>query len=160
MANRSGPATAIIVDGVAYLVDLGPGVVRRANAASIAKRIAALEPTKLRVAFITHLHSDHTVGYPSRFPYSADAWDRDKASAHAIDEKPLGTRERTTLLTIIAALAKAAKIDVSKPVKAGDTIAALISAMGYEVAPNTVAGHLRTLRKTLLGETQETPEEG
>ena len=62
--DRSGPATAIVVNGVAYLVDLGPGVVRRANAAAIAKRIEALEPTRLRVAFVTHLHSDHTVGYP------------------------------------------------------------------------------------------------
>ena len=53
-----------LVNGVAYLVDLGPGVVRRANAAAIAKRIEALEPTRLRVAFVTHLHSDHTVGYP------------------------------------------------------------------------------------------------
>ena len=26
--------------------------------------IKALEPTRLRVAFVTHLHSDHTVGYP------------------------------------------------------------------------------------------------
>jgi ribonuclease BN (tRNA processing enzyme) len=28
------------------------------------KGIEALRPTKLRVAFVTHLHSDHTVGYP------------------------------------------------------------------------------------------------
>ena len=62
--ERSGPATAIVVNDVAYLVDLGPGVVRRANAAFLDKGIKALEPTKLRVAFITHLHSDHTVGYP------------------------------------------------------------------------------------------------
>jgi ribonuclease BN (tRNA processing enzyme) len=62
--DRSGPATAIVVNGVAYLVDLGPAVVRRANAAAIAKRIESLEPTRLRVEFITHLHSDHTVGYP------------------------------------------------------------------------------------------------
>ena len=27
-------------------------------------RIAALDPVKLRVVFVTHLHSDHTVGYP------------------------------------------------------------------------------------------------
>ena len=73
-------------------------------------------------------------------------------------DKPLGQRERTTLLTIIAALAKEANVDVSKPVKAGDTISALIAAMGYQVAPNTVAGHLRTLGKTLFGETRETPE--
>lgn len=62
--ERSGPATAIVVNGTAYLVDFGPGVVRRASAAFLVKGISALEPTKLRVAFVTHLHSDHTVGYP------------------------------------------------------------------------------------------------
>ena len=61
--DRSGPATAIVVNGTAYLVDFGPGVVRRARAA-FDKGITALEPVKLRVAFVTHLHSDHTVGYP------------------------------------------------------------------------------------------------
>src|SRR5260370_28603999 len=63
--DRSGPATAIIVNDTAYLVDFGPGVVRRAAAAFLDKDIKALEPTKLRVAFVTHLHSDHTVGYPN-----------------------------------------------------------------------------------------------
>jgi ribonuclease BN (tRNA processing enzyme) len=62
--DRSGPATAIVVNGSAYLVDFGPGVVRRAKAAMFDKGIAALEPTNLTVAFVTHLHSDHTVGYP------------------------------------------------------------------------------------------------
>src|SRR5215216_2260574 len=61
--DRSGPATAIVVNDTAYLVDFGPGVVRRASAAFRDKGITALEPTKLRVAFVTHLHSDHTVGY-------------------------------------------------------------------------------------------------
>jgi ribonuclease Z len=62
--DRSGPATAVVVNDVAYLVDFGPGVVRRANAAFLDRDIEALEPTRLRVAFVTHLHSDHTVGYP------------------------------------------------------------------------------------------------
>jgi ribonuclease Z len=62
--DRSGPATAIVVNDTAYLVDFGPGVVRRAQAAARARDIKALEPTSLRVAFVTHLHSDHTVGYP------------------------------------------------------------------------------------------------
>lgn len=62
--DRSGPATAIVVNGTAYLIDLGPGVVRRASAASLEIGSKALEPTHLRVAFITHLHSDHTLGYP------------------------------------------------------------------------------------------------
>jgi ribonuclease BN (tRNA processing enzyme) len=64
LPDRSGPATAIVVNDTAYLVDFGPGVVRRANAAFLDKDIKGLEPTKLRVAFVTHLHSDHTVGYP------------------------------------------------------------------------------------------------
>jgi ribonuclease Z len=62
--DRSGPATAIVVNDVPYLVDFGPGVIRRAKAAVIERSMTALEPTKLRVAFVTHLHSDHTVGYP------------------------------------------------------------------------------------------------
>ena len=62
--DRSGPATAIVVDDSAYLVDFGPGVVRRAKAAVLDRHIAALEPANLKVAFATHLHSDHTAGYP------------------------------------------------------------------------------------------------
>lgn len=61
--ERSGPATAIIVGDNAYLVDFGPGVVRRAEAAVIDRGIPALEPANLKVAFVTHLHSDHTAGY-------------------------------------------------------------------------------------------------
>ena len=60
--DRSGSAVAIVVDDTPYLVDLGPGVVRRAAAARDAG-VEALDPPKLRFAFITHLHSDHTLGY-------------------------------------------------------------------------------------------------
>ena len=62
--DRSGPAAAIVVNDTAYLVDFGAGVVRRAKSAAVDKGIAALDPVKLRVVFTTHLHSDHTVGYP------------------------------------------------------------------------------------------------
>lgn len=62
--DRSGAATAIVVDGSAYLVDFGPGVVRRAAAAARDKGVLAVEPTNIQVVFVTHLHSDHTTGYP------------------------------------------------------------------------------------------------
>ncbi len=61
--DRSGPSVAIVVRGQAYLVDCGPGVVRRAAAAQ-RSGIAALAPEKLAIVFITHLHSDHTLGLP------------------------------------------------------------------------------------------------
>lgn len=60
--DRSGPATLIVVDDRAYLVDFGPGVVRRAEAATL-RGVAAAQPGNLKVAFVTHLHSDHTAGY-------------------------------------------------------------------------------------------------
>jgi ribonuclease BN (tRNA processing enzyme) len=62
--ERSGPCVAIVAGGRAYLVDAGPGCVRRASAASRAHGIAALAPEKLGVVFLTHLHSDHTLGLP------------------------------------------------------------------------------------------------
>jgi ribonuclease BN (tRNA processing enzyme) len=61
--DRSGPATAIVVNDAAYLVEAGPGIVRRAAAAA-GKGIAALSMPKLDTLFVTHLHSDHTVGLP------------------------------------------------------------------------------------------------
>ena len=61
--DRSGPATAVVVNGTPYLVDIGAGVMRRAKAAVVDKGIAALDPPNFRVVFVTHLHSDHTIGY-------------------------------------------------------------------------------------------------
>jgi ribonuclease Z len=61
---RSGPAVAVVANGQAYLFDAGAGVVRRAEAAAIKFGIPALDAVNLTKLFITHLHSDHTLGYP------------------------------------------------------------------------------------------------
>ena len=50
--------------GRAYLVDAGPGVVRRAAAAVLDRGIDELAAPGLDRLFLTHLHSDHTVGLP------------------------------------------------------------------------------------------------
>jgi len=60
--ERSGPAVAVVAGGRSYLVDCGPGVVRRAAAARLAG-VSALDMPNLSRLFITHLHSDHTAGY-------------------------------------------------------------------------------------------------
>lgn len=61
--NASGPASAVVVGDRAYLVDFGPGVVRQA-AKAFHMGIDALRPDLLTTAFCTHLHTDHTAGYP------------------------------------------------------------------------------------------------
>ena len=67
--DRSGPAVAIVVDSVAYLFDAGAGVVRRAAAAgrngvrAFASRTPWGQPSpRFDRLFLTHLHSDHTLG--------------------------------------------------------------------------------------------------
>lgn len=59
--DRSGPAAAVISGGKAYLIDAGAGVVRRAQAA-FTTGISQLAPRFLERLFLTHLHSDHTLG--------------------------------------------------------------------------------------------------
>lgn len=61
--ERFGPCTAIVVNGTPYLVDFGPGLVRRA-AAAYEKGVRGLQVTNLKIGFVTHLHSDHTIGFP------------------------------------------------------------------------------------------------
>ena len=62
--DRSGPAVAIVVDSSVYIVDAGPGIVRRVAAAARTTKLRALAMPNLKIAFLTHLHSDHTVGLP------------------------------------------------------------------------------------------------
>jgi ribonuclease BN (tRNA processing enzyme) len=57
-ASAWGPASAVVVAGRVFLVDAGAGVTRRLAAAGF-PRIKDVAAT-----FITHLHSDHTLGYP------------------------------------------------------------------------------------------------
>jgi len=61
--HHQGPCAAVIVNGDVYLVDCGPGLVRQASAAH-ERGVTALTMDHLTRAFITHLHSDHTVGLP------------------------------------------------------------------------------------------------
>jgi ribonuclease BN (tRNA processing enzyme) len=61
--TRQGPSLAVVVNGQAYIVDAGTGIVRQATAA-YKRGVAALQPNLLDIAFLTHLHSDHTLGLP------------------------------------------------------------------------------------------------
>ncbi len=54
---RQGPATAVVVGPRVFLFDAGVGVERQLNA-------AGLPIGGVTALFVTHLHSDHTLGYP------------------------------------------------------------------------------------------------
>lgn len=62
-SKRMGPCLAIVCNEKAYIVDFGAGVVRRCQQA-FESGIEALAPKNIDRAFLTHLHSDHTIGYP------------------------------------------------------------------------------------------------
>ncbi len=62
--DRMGPSTAVVVNHHSYIFDCGPGVVRRCTAAAKRFNLQALQADQLSTLFITHLHSDHTIGYP------------------------------------------------------------------------------------------------
>lgn len=61
--ERSGPSVAIVIGDDSYLIDAGPGLVRRAEEAN-RLGVKALEAHNLKRVFLTHLHSDHTAGLP------------------------------------------------------------------------------------------------
>ena len=61
--ERSGPSVAIVIDDRPYLVDVGSGAVRRTVEAT-RRGVKGLSLDRLQIAFITHLHSDHTLSLP------------------------------------------------------------------------------------------------
>jgi ribonuclease Z len=64
--DNSGCSLAIIVNHTPYIIDFGPGLIRKAAAMSptYGGKIKGLDIKNIKHAFLTHLHSDHTTGYP------------------------------------------------------------------------------------------------
>jgi len=121
--ERSGPAVAIVVNDTPYLVDFGPGVVRRAAAAE-KLGVKGLAPKNLRVAFVTHLHSDHTAGYPDLI---LTPWVLDR-------DKPLEVYGPPGLASMTEHILKAYKEDIDVRLKSGEPI----SKEGYKVIAHEI----------------------
>lgn len=62
--DRYGSAYAVVVNDKAYIVDFGPGVIRRISAMSPSwgGNFTQLELQNIHHAFLTHIHSDHSGG--------------------------------------------------------------------------------------------------
>jgi hypothetical protein len=93
---------------------------------------------------------------PDRFPGSASAAKspaptpgEPPSKAAPPEEKPLRTRERTTLLVIIAALAKDAGIDVGETWKSAQRIEKLTLDLGARISPEAISQKLREIPDAL-----------
>ena len=64
-------------------------------------------------------------------------------------DKPLSDKERETLLVIIAALAKEAKVDITKTSKAGELIASMTQQLGSSIGATTIETHLKKIPQAL-----------
>ena len=64
-------------------------------------------------------------------------------------EKPLGTTEKNTLLTIVAALAKAQRIDIYQPGRAAVAIEDLTDKLGAHVSKRAIEEHLKKIPNAL-----------
>jgi ribonuclease BN (tRNA processing enzyme) len=62
--ERTGSAYAVIVHNTPYLIDFGPGIIRRAASLSPewGGTMKGMNVAKLEYAFLTHIHSDHSAG--------------------------------------------------------------------------------------------------
>lgn len=122
--KHSGPSLAIVVNGTAYVVDCGPNCLRQADAAFQKKGITALQPVKIRHFFLTHLHTDHTLGYPDLI---LTPWDMGRTEPLLVFG-PQGTRAMTN------ALLKSWKIDIGVRTKGLEGA----SSTGYEPVVNEI----------------------
>jgi len=92
--DRWGSSVAVVVNGSPYLVDAGSGVVRRASAAH-RNGVEGLEVKRLATLFLTHLHSDHTVGLPDLI---FTPWTLEREAPLKV-YGPAGTEEMATLIS-------------------------------------------------------------
>ena len=62
--NRAGSGYAVVVNETPYLIDFGPGFIRRAASMSPpwGGKIEAMTVNNFEHAFLTHIHSDHSAG--------------------------------------------------------------------------------------------------
>ena len=86
------------------------------------------------------------IGLKSKYVFKREA--KAQAADELID-KPLSTRERDTLLTIIAALCKEAKIDYTKPAKAAGMIQSTAALMQVSIGETTIENHLKKIPDAL-----------
>ena len=85
------------------------------------------------------------VGMRSAYSFALDANRR----ASRTDSETVGTKERSTLLCIIAALCKEAKLDYTAHSKTAGFIQSTADVMGIAIGDTTIEGHLKKIPDAL-----------
>jgi hypothetical protein len=98
--------------------------------------VANVEKTKERLNGLASQAEPPPVEVPKPTP---DDW----------EQRPLGTRERNTLLALIGVLCSEAKIDVRKPAAAAATIKRAAELMNVSIGESTIEEHLKRVRDGL-----------
>lgn len=91
---RHGPSAAVIVNDATYIIDAGEGMWRSLAWAALSHPellLAPLDPTRINRLFLTHLHSDHTVGLPALWLFTTTLGRKEPLSVHG----PIGTKKLT-----------------------------------------------------------------
>ncbi|MGH8816584.1 MAG: MBL fold metallo-hydrolase [Achromobacter pestifer] len=78
-----GISSALVIDGQAYIVDLGSGAYRQL-------RRAGIKPGTEQAVFLTHLHTDHIIDLANLLAYDPSARRRAKASMQIFGPGPRG----------------------------------------------------------------------
>jgi len=125
--GRSGPATAVVVDGHPYLFDVGPGVTRRIADGHEAG-IAGLAMSGFTRGFLTHLHSDHTTGLPELM-LTSWMFDRDE---------PLEVYGPHGTASMASSLITAYALDVAKRAHSEPVTEHGHEVVGFDVVPGVV----------------------
>ena len=73
------------------------------------------------------------------------------AAAPPAEEKPLQTRERGTLLAIIAVLCREAGLDYSRHAKTAGIIKRTAETMGLDLGETTIEGKLKSIPDVIEG---------
>lgn len=114
-AGRAGASIAVVVDGEAYVFDLGAGAVHRAIEAAAAYDMPGLSPQNIGRVFFTHLHSDHTADYPV---LAETVWWRRTTRLHAYG--PRGLDKMTKAMIDMMSVDAKLRLDSGQPIDEPD----------------------------------------
>ncbi|MGO9446411.1 MAG: hypothetical protein ACLPXB_16795 [Thiobacillaceae bacterium] len=128
---------------IGELMDLAKASIGAGGLLKVSKSNDALEERIVSLSNFAEWAESIGFELPEEFP------GRPMARKTRLEDTPFGERERTTLLTLIAALATEAGIDISKTSKAASLIEGLTLGIGARVAARTIEEHLKRIPAAL-----------